>query len=261
MVEMHKGLKRINKHVYTWVGSFLFGALGVDRFMRGQIGLGLLKLVTLGLCGLWVLIDWFIALSKLGKYEKDFVFNWLNDWTFFSEADLNETNQRFKDAAKSGLDPQSVTGYRPIEKIEGLKNSASYPMVKKFCMELLNQDYQILYVDTQHFKEKDSAYINVYKNDEPLGEISFCDNINGAGRSYMNNRYRSNHIYRKWNYLIQVFPWISIESEIPYSDTGTPPEWLMLCAKVMKEYGVSVSDPPWVQENPEARKYVNVMFR
>jgi len=34
MVERHKGLKSINKHVYTWVGSFLFGALGVDRFEK-----------------------------------------------------------------------------------------------------------------------------------------------------------------------------------------------------------------------------------
>lgn len=66
--------KRINKHVYTWIGSFLFGYLGVDRFMRGQIGLGFLKLITAGLFGVWALIDWIIALTKLGEYEGDFVF-------------------------------------------------------------------------------------------------------------------------------------------------------------------------------------------
>lgn len=26
--------KRINKYVYTWVGSFLFGYLGIDRFIE-----------------------------------------------------------------------------------------------------------------------------------------------------------------------------------------------------------------------------------
>jgi TM2 domain-containing membrane protein YozV len=66
--------KRINKHIYTWIGCFFFGSLGVDRFMRGQIGLGILKLLTFGLVGTCALIDWIIALTKLGTPEKDFVF-------------------------------------------------------------------------------------------------------------------------------------------------------------------------------------------
>ncbi|MBS9336388.1 NINE protein [Fructobacillus papyrifericola] len=37
--------KTMNKHVFVWVGAFLFGLFGVDRFMRGQIGIGILKLV------------------------------------------------------------------------------------------------------------------------------------------------------------------------------------------------------------------------
>jgi TM2 domain-containing membrane protein YozV len=66
--------KRIDKNVFTWVGTFLFGAIGVDRFMRGQVDLGILKLITLGGLGIWVLIDFITALTKLGNYEKDFVF-------------------------------------------------------------------------------------------------------------------------------------------------------------------------------------------
>lgn len=66
--------KRIDKNVFIWVGTFLFGEIGVDRFMRGQVGLGILKLITVGGFGIWWLIDWIIALTKLGKYEKYFVF-------------------------------------------------------------------------------------------------------------------------------------------------------------------------------------------
>ena len=56
--------KRINKHVFVWVFTFLIGGLGVDRFVRGQIGLGILKLLTGGGCGIWALVDWIIALIK-----------------------------------------------------------------------------------------------------------------------------------------------------------------------------------------------------
>ena len=66
--------KRVNKNLFIWVGCFLVGGLGVDRFMRGQTGLGVLKLLTAGGIGLWSLIDWIIALTKMSKYDDEFIF-------------------------------------------------------------------------------------------------------------------------------------------------------------------------------------------
>lgn len=59
-----------NKWLFL-VLNFLFGYFGVDRFMRGQIGLGILKLITLGGSGLWYLIDLIINIVKSCTVEDD----------------------------------------------------------------------------------------------------------------------------------------------------------------------------------------------
>lgn len=40
--------KRINKHIFVWIGNFLVGHVGVDRFMRGHFQASL-QLMTLGI--------------------------------------------------------------------------------------------------------------------------------------------------------------------------------------------------------------------
>jgi len=50
--------------VLTLIMSILFGALGVDRFIMGHVGLGILKLITLGGCGIWWLVDLILIATK-----------------------------------------------------------------------------------------------------------------------------------------------------------------------------------------------------
>jgi TM2 domain-containing membrane protein YozV len=44
--------------------SIFFGHFGVDRFIMGHVGLGILKLLTMGGCGIWWLIDVILIASK-----------------------------------------------------------------------------------------------------------------------------------------------------------------------------------------------------
>lgn len=44
--------------------SILAGTLGIDRFMIGDTGLGIGKLLTCGGFGIWAIIDWFMIQSS-----------------------------------------------------------------------------------------------------------------------------------------------------------------------------------------------------
>lgn len=44
--------------------SLFLGTLGIDRFMLGDTGMGVLKLLTGGCCGILTIIDWFTVMNK-----------------------------------------------------------------------------------------------------------------------------------------------------------------------------------------------------
>lgn len=51
--------------------SIFAGSLGIDRFMLGDTGMGVLKLLTVGCCGILTIIDWF----GIQKKTKDWNYN------------------------------------------------------------------------------------------------------------------------------------------------------------------------------------------
>lgn len=55
----------------TVLVSIFLGGLGIDRFMIGDTGMGILKLLTGGCCGILTIIDWF----TIGKKAKEKNFN------------------------------------------------------------------------------------------------------------------------------------------------------------------------------------------
>jgi len=81
-----KAYRKCNKHIFTWIFSFVLGIYGVDRFARGQIGLGLLKMMTFGGFGMWYMADLIVAIleSYVGPYrdQEDLEFDQYGRYTY-----------------------------------------------------------------------------------------------------------------------------------------------------------------------------------
>ena len=61
---MAERVKKDKNWIAALLLSILVGSLGVDRFYMGYVGLGILKLVTLGGFGIWWLIDLILVAMK-----------------------------------------------------------------------------------------------------------------------------------------------------------------------------------------------------
>jgi hypothetical protein len=49
--------------------SIFIGWLGIDRFMIGDTALGILKLITFGVCGVWSIIDCFLISDATKQFN------------------------------------------------------------------------------------------------------------------------------------------------------------------------------------------------
>ena len=64
LVQQFPGVFSDKSYTAAIVISFFFGYLGIDRFYLGYTGLGIAKLLTLGGCGIWALIDFILIIAR-----------------------------------------------------------------------------------------------------------------------------------------------------------------------------------------------------
>jgi hypothetical protein len=58
------GVYSDKEYIVALLLSLFLGSLGVDRFYTGHIGIGVGKLLTLGGCGIWALIDFILIAMR-----------------------------------------------------------------------------------------------------------------------------------------------------------------------------------------------------
>jgi len=58
--------------------SILVGHLGIDRFLIGDTGMGLIKLFTCGGLGVWTIVDWFLIMGATKEKNMQKIQQFLN---------------------------------------------------------------------------------------------------------------------------------------------------------------------------------------
>lgn len=62
---------QFNDPTISLIVSLIVGEFGVDRFLIGDIGLGVVKLLTCGGFGIWWIVDWFLIMPATRERNMD----------------------------------------------------------------------------------------------------------------------------------------------------------------------------------------------
>lgn len=101
------------KPIHMMLVSIGGGALGIDRFVLGQVGIGILKLLTCGGFGIWSIVDFFLIMGETRDYNANKIITLINRYS-------NKTERPSQDAR-----PKSSVGYEGTENYGSSQPQAS----------------------------------------------------------------------------------------------------------------------------------------
>lgn len=83
------------KPIHMMLVSIGGGALGIDRFVLEQTGIGILKLLTCGGFGIWTIVDFFLIMGETRDYNANKIISLINRYS-------NKTERPSQDARSKG---------------------------------------------------------------------------------------------------------------------------------------------------------------
>ena len=143
-----------------------------------------------------------------------------------------------------------------------LKNKA-----EQIGSELTKRGYTLTYRDVESVGEGHyQMYVWLYQGDKSLGNLRFGTFGSTSSFGYSEGYYFSSR-HAEGIFKIDTFKHIIhldragiiFESEVPCSEP--PPEWMKICGELLSSAGYTISYPEWMENYPEASKYVNVVFQ
>lgn len=218
----------INPIAYTLIVLFL-GVFGVHRFIDGSIGMGILYLLTAGLCGIgWVidLIKAIIALLK-GNKDNEYLLQWQKvivtdspDHLIMNKRQLQEVTETqvnndikiIKDCLK--LISETVKADVFFSRLDLLKKTAEHLMQlepyinlsespTKAFSEVLEKEQEAIYQFIIRYYDSVQTYANTLKTDKSKNNqyqkfydilMTYSDQINEENLKYIECKFKESMI-------------------------------------------------------------------
>lgn len=96
------------------------GVLGIDRFVLGQTGVGIAKLLTCGGASIWTIVDLFLIMGETRNYNANKIIELINMYSTKTERPSQETRPR------NSADYTDNSGYRGNSQTQYSSEGSNY---------------------------------------------------------------------------------------------------------------------------------------
>jgi len=166
----------------------------------------------------------------------------------------------------------AVVGYFGLKIIKNNKKKKKAEIdlksnAENIGFELERMGYKLKYGDIDsvgsgHYK----MVVLLYQNEINIGTLQFgtygltSTYSSAIGYSFSGKYSKESYKIESFNHIIHLDrSGILFESNVPCSEP--PPEWMQICGQLLRSSGFIISYPEWMENCPNASRYVNVVFQ